>query len=297
MYKLKKILAIAIVFIICISLIGCKSRLQRIQEYLNNDNYIDAATLVNRIKNEEDKTSAIDMLKEKAEETKQEFLDGKIDGTRAISNIQAFRDVENMEEFIGKMVDEINSLMISQKAFLDGERAEKENDYNLAYESYYAVIIDDKANYEKAQEKLVQLEDTIKNSSPIIIEKSSIIVNSKNNKELYPDQIQVLLKNKSNKIINKFNLSILGFDGNGNSVEIQGKYTDVKDYEFLGSAENIKVKPNETWGGGYAWSLSSNTDLKNILDCVVDVQYSDGSSWTNPLYKPWLDRHKQKTLT
>ncbi|WP_367277884.1 DUF5780 domain-containing protein [Clostridium sp.] len=33
------------------------------------------------------------------------------------------------------------------------------------------------------------------------------------------------------------------------------------------------------------------------MACVINVEYSDGTLWTNPLYKPWLAQHKQKSLS
>ncbi|EKQ54423.1 MULTISPECIES: DUF5780 domain-containing protein [unclassified Clostridium] len=297
MSRINKVSMLIFFIIISLSLISCQTRLERIQKYINNNDYSDAVNLINEIQNEGDKTQAINLLKDKTLEIKQEFLNGSVDGTRAIATIQNFKSVNDMDDFIDKNSEEITSLMNSQKAFLDGERAEKDSNYDLAYESYYDVIQADTANYQRAQAKLLQIENTVKNSTPISVEKAVILINSKTNKVVYPDQMQVLLKNNSKKTISKFTISILGFNKNGEPAQIQGKNSNEKDYEFLGSGSDINLNPNEVWGKDYGWSLDQSTSLKTIIACVINVEYSDGTLWTNPLYKPWLDQHKQKLLS
>jgi hypothetical protein len=291
-YK-KSITIVCLIIIISISLIGCKTTLERIGDYLNNNNYTSAVNLIKKIQNDADKTKAIEMLKEKADEIEESYLSGEVDGTRAIADLQSFKDITALTDVLSEKTDKINSLMNSRKAFLDGERAEKENEYASAYEAYYNVLPIDKDDYDKAQVKLVELENTLKSLEPLSITDTKITIVSKNNKEIYPDTMQVILKNHSNKLVNNFTLSILGYDANGNSVEIQSKYGKYSVYEFIGTGENISIKPGQTWGDGYGWSLSSTHNVKNIIACIQEIRYSDGTSWKNPLYKSWIEKIKQ----
>ncbi|AGX43556.1 DUF5780 domain-containing protein [Clostridium saccharobutylicum] len=290
----KLILIIFLVTTLTTGLVGCKTNLEKIQDNLNKDDYSDAFNQIRRVSTDEDKSKLMDMLNNKVNDIKEQFMNGQIDGTLAISNLQKFKNIKGMEDTISNYIKEINALMDSQKGFADGQRGEKEKDYATALEGYSNVISSDSEHYEIAQAKFKELSNTVEAESLATIEKTKIHVNNTSNKNLYPDQMQVIMNNKSQKIITKFTVGILGYDENGNPIEIKNTQNDYTGYEFIGAGENISIMPGEAWGEQYGWNLASDNKIKTILACVKTLEFKDGSKWENPLYNIWLQEHKEK---
>ncbi|HEX9058621.1 MAG TPA: DUF5780 domain-containing protein [Clostridia bacterium] len=110
--------------------------------------------------------------------------------------------------------------------------------------------------------------------------------------------ISMSVKNNSAKVIKKFTVGWMGFDKNGYPVG-SGEYKP--DLLHEGNAEK-NIQPNETWvGDDSGWRLT-NYDTNNTFDavkfiaCVREVEYYDGSKWTNQYYDYWKDEYLGKPL-
>lgn len=287
----KKVMVLGLVVVtLTSSLIGCKSKLEKIQGYLDNNDYTKAMKKVYLLQNEEDKEKADEMLKNKISDLEGKFVDKEIDGTLAISDIQKLRN-DDVSVTIDTAIDEINTLMNSRKAFKNAVRNEDEGNLGEALTLYDEVSSYDTENYDNARNKVNELKSSLEEQNIVTIESSKVTVVSNKHKNLYPDQIQLILKNEGDKDITKFEVMMTAYDSEGNPTEIQGVNSTEKSYIFLGTGENISIKPGITWGKEYGWSLSENHNIAALSACIKNVEFSDGTTWDNPLYSFWLKNH------
>src|SRR5690606_11966820 len=99
---------------------------------------------------------------------------------------------------------------------------------------------------EKKKEEQIENERKIKmqeakDKQEVIVEKASITIQSTEYKALYPDMIQVIVRNKSNKTVKNMVVVSLGFDSNGLPVKIRNQYSSEGDYAYEGYAENVNI--------------------------------------------------------
>lgn len=290
--KFVKYIAMAItISSVSICLSGCKSNVETIDDYLSNDKYVKAVKKADSLTKDEDIAKANDLIKNKIEEIKNEYIEGEIDGALAISDIEKLRSKnQEINDSVNSVNGEIHMRMNSKKAFDDGVKFENDTDYKMALQSYHLVKEDDTDNYEEAQSRISNLKEKLKNNEILSVNEGKVIVTSRTHKDLYPDQLQIILKNNGNSNIRKFEITIFGYDENNNPVKIKNKESESEAYPFLGLADNISINSGDTWGYEYGWSVL-NDNIRKIEGCIEYVEYEDGSTWENPLYMEWLKDH------
>lgn len=270
---------------------GCKSNIEVIKDNLNSDNYAKAVKKADSLTNETEKEEADNLIKNKINDIKNEYIDGKIDGTLAISDIEKLRsNSDEINNLIDSVNKEINMYMNSKKAFDDGVQFEEEGNYKEALESYHFVNEDDTENYEESRRRIEDIKEMLKKEEVLSVSEAKLIVTSATHKDIYPDQMQIILTNNSSRSIRKFEVTIFAYDEKNNPVKIKNKSLESEDYAFLGLADNIIINCGDTWGYEYGWSVI-NDNISRIEACVEYAEYDDGTTWDNPLYIEWLKEH------
>ncbi|MBU3160472.1 zinc-ribbon domain-containing protein [Clostridium frigoris] len=109
------------------------------------------------------------------------------------------------------------------------------------------------------------------------------------------DEAKVIVKNKTNKVIKKYSVGILMYDSNGYPLE-SGTLAG-ENQLFQGKVDSANIQPGQSFGEDYVWNLYTDYGTINkIIACVIEVEYYDGSKWTNDYYDYWKEEHLGKQL-
>ena len=287
-----KYLKIALAAIsISIVINGCDSNIEIIESNLKDNNYIKAAKKADRLIDENEKKEAQRLIEEKINEIKNRYMSGEIDGTLAISDIVKLRgNNKEVNKYIDSVSEEIHMDMNFKKAFDNGVRFEEEGNYKEALESYNMVNEDDAENYEESRKRINNIKEILIKEEVLSICEEKLIVTSSENKDIYPNQMQVIVKNNGIRNIRKFEVTIFAYDEKNDPVKIENKNMESGNYLFLGLADNININPGDKWGYDYGWSVT-NQNINRIEACVEYVEYDDGEILDNPIYIEWLKEH------
>lgn len=142
-----------------------------------------------------------------------------------------------------------------------------------------------------------QLHEKLFAEQLVIVESAKIIIQDATYKALYPDMIQVIVKNNSDKTIKNMNVGCLGYDKNGYPLKIKTQFDFSGGYyEFVGSATDVNIIAGSRFGQDKGWSLDESHGISKVLACVKNATFYDGTTWENPYYGYWLDQYKEKPL-
>lgn len=107
------------------------------------------------------------------------------------------------------------------------------------------------------------------------------------------DQAQVIVQNNTQKVVKNFTVGIIMYDSNGYPVK-SGIIAGENEL-FRGQAEAVNIQPGQSFGGENVWNLYTDYGtVSKINACVIDVEYFDGSSWTNGYYDYWQEEYLGK---
>lgn len=134
-------------------------------------------------------------------------------------------------------------------------------------------------------------------SNLVTIEKITIIEQSKDYKILYPDMIEVIIKNNHTETIRNYSVGLMGFDQNGYPLKIEWNIDfSGGDYVRLGSSEDANVIPGATVGKDKGWGLDESHGIRYVLAEVYEVEFYDGEMWQNPNFDYWVNEYSEKQL-
>ncbi|MGE6227716.1 DUF5780 domain-containing protein [Paenibacillus chitinolyticus] len=237
------------------------------QEYLSNKNFKDAIVeFKDVIKEDQNYAQAQELISTHTAEYK----------TTALKDAEQFSDSQDYDKAIDILSD---ALVVAPN---DSDIIAKKSSFQKLNEA------------KKAEERKKKIEET-KSSQEISVDHASIVIQSTEHKILYPDMIQVIVRNNTDKTVKNMDVSMLGYDSNGFPVKIKRTYGS-ESFELIGSAESVNIIAKGTFGHNNGWELDENHGVKTVLAVVKEVEYYDGTKWTNPYYKYWLDENKEKPL-
>ncbi len=136
-----------------------------------------------------------------------------------------------------------------------------------------------------------------KNQQILVVQSAGIAVQSKEYKALYPDLLQVIVKNNSDQTVKDMKVSCIGFDKNGYPVKIRSQF-DFQGgfYEIIGNAEDINIISGGIFGEKQGWALDESHGITYVLACVKEATFYNGDSWVNPYYSYWIEEYCEKPL-
>jgi tetratricopeptide (TPR) repeat protein len=148
--------------------------------------------------------------------------------------------------------------------------------------------------YQKAQEEKLEAERK-KQLEDLKAKQELAVISTKVVPDFFSlhDQAQVIVKNKTQKVIKKFTVGILMYDKNGYPLK-SGILAGESDL-FQGLGESVNIQPGQSFGSNNVWNLYTDYGtVKKLNACVLDVEYYDGSTWTNDYYNYWQEEYQGK---
>lgn len=166
-----------------------------------------------------------------------------------------------------------------------------------------AVITAETANGKKAECNVVvekytkeKLEEEL-SEQPVHITETNYVVQDLNWKFSYPDYLNAIIVNNSDKYIKNAVIAFVAWDSNNLPVKIEGKL-DFIDPKYLSeiNCEDINLIPGASFGEGYGYAVDENCNIDKVKAIIVSYETFDGETWTNPLYGKFKDFYENKRL-
>lgn len=149
---------------------------------------------------------------------------------------------------------------------------------------------------DKDAKKEVDLDKIVKKQELAVVS-SKYVVQDKKFKDVYPDMLQVTLKNNTKTDIKNAIVAFAAWDKNKLPVKIKGNF-DFSDGEYIKqvSFEDINMVPDSKYGESSGFSLDKHNEIKTFKAIVVSYEDFDGETWENPHYKDFCDMYEDKRL-
>ncbi|MBU5592630.1 zinc-ribbon domain-containing protein [Clostridium sp. MSJ-4] len=222
-----------------------------------------------------------------------------------INAIKEYKNVISDDKNYEKAKEQINNneKKYKEQVLKSAEEFANKKDYDEAVEilSEAIVVFSNDADltskneiYEKLQQEKLETEkiqkiEEAKNKQELVVVSSSVVSDYFN----INDQAKVIVKNNTNKVVKKFTIGILMYDGNGYPLK-SGTLAGENEL-FKGKAESVNIQAGKTFGDSSAWNLYTNYGTVAKLNaCVMYVEYYDGDKWTNDYYNYWKDEYLGK---
>lgn len=266
------------------------------------ERYKDIKALETYIQNSKENIEKIKASKDSFNEAKKYEENNKI-----LEAIKEYSKVIELDKNNYKIAQEYintnkNNLKISTLAEIDNLIAQNNYvDANSKLKTLLEIMPNDaditaKSNQIKEKAKEQEIEK-YKNEQEVSVESASIVVQSDTYKALYPDAIEVVIKNNSTKTIKDYNVAILAYDSNNYPLKIKPQFKAYNaNYEFTGQADNANIVAGDIGGKDYGWNLDQTHGISKVIAIVKDVTYYDGTTWENPYYPYWIEQYKEKQL-
>lgn len=284
-----------------------------VESFVNGSkDYDNTIEEINRYSNIKEFENSIKSAKddiENVKSSKDSFVEGqkyeKEENTlEAIKNYSKVIELDKNNYKVAQDYIKNNKENLKDKTLAEVDSLISNNDYvtaNQKIKDLQDVISNDneiteKSNQIKDKAKEQEIEK-YKNEQEVTVESAKILVQDDRYKSLYPDMIEVVIKNNSNKTIKDYNVAVLAYDNNNYPLKIKPQFNyNGGGFEFTGQADNVNVVSGATGGKNYGWKLDSAHGISKVIAIVKDVTYYDGTTWDNPYYTYWIEQYKEKPL-
>lgn len=133
---------------------------------------------------------------------------------------------------------------------------------------------------------------------PVRVTETMYTVQSDDYKSIYPDMLQAIVANESDKDIKNMDIAFAAWDENGLPVKIEGQY-DFSGGEYIKevTAEGVNLTPGGTYGESNGFGLSENCNVSEFKAIVKSYETFEGEIWNNPLYRDFCELYGGKKLS
>lgn len=159
------------------------------------------------------------------------------------------------------------------------------------------VIVENQKKSEDIKEESIsnaELDEIIKNQD-IAVLSTKYVVQDENYKSLYPDMLQVILKNNTELDIKNAIVAFVGWDKNNLPVKIKGSL-DFTGGDYLKKVDysDINMIPGGEFGEDSGFSVDEKCEISTFKAIVVSYEAYDGTTWKNPYYDDFVSLYEGK---
>ncbi len=221
-------------------------------------------------------------------------------------------DIVNALKEYKKVIEDDKNFAKAQEQISNNEKKYKERVLKLAKDSANvkdydksikllkeakSVLPDDSDINAKLSVYESQLQEKLIAEQLVVVESAKITVQDATYKSIYPDMIQVIVKNTSDKTIKEMKVGCLGYDKNGYPLKIKPHFDfSGGGYEFVGNASDVNIVAGGRFGQDVGWELDTSHGISKVLACIKSATFYDGTAWENPYYETWIEQYKEKPL-
>lgn len=141
-----------------------------------------------------------------------------------------------------------------------------------------------------------ELDKTVKEQNIGIVE-SQYLVQSEDQKNLYPDMLQIVMKNNTTKTVSNVHVAFAAWDKNKHPVKIRSHTHNGVDYIDQVTYSNIDLAAGESYGKDVGYPLMQNNGIAHFKAIIVSYETKDGETWENPYFSDFCELYEQKNLT
>jgi len=116
-------------------------------------------------------------------------------------------------------------------------------------------------------------------------------------KSLYPDLLQVILRNDTEHDLKNAEVAFVAWDDNKLPVKIKGNF-DFSDGSYVKVVDysDINLVPGKTYGHNSGFELDEYHNINSFIAIVVSYESFEGITWKNPLFDDWKILYEGKKL-
>ena len=113
---------------------------------------------------------------------------------------------------------------------------------------------------------------------------------------LYPDMMQVILKNDTELNIQNAYIAFVAWDKNGLPVKIKKAHFNPDGGVYIAQVtyDNINMVPGSSYGNDCGFQVDDECGIADFKAIVYAYEAFDGTSWQNPYYSDWRKLYEGK---
>ena len=115
-------------------------------------------------------------------------------------------------------------------------------------------------------------------------------------KALYPDMLQALVKNNTNKDIRDIQYGFVAWDKNGLPIKIKGSIDFGKSYLRGVNGDAVNIPAKGEFGKAHGFEIEANLGIDTFKPVVVSYTDFEGKKWDNPSLDEFMKVYEGKRL-